>query len=1602
MKIGGGPRPTTQVGACPPPSAQSGGGPPLPNDGPNNLIARSDEQASAAHSQLHLAHQPSGIALYVDTGPHIPLDKLVELVKALQPPPALATRHLLEAITVAHPTAALWKDREELSNKTIFQGTLADVLSCLNDRAHMSGSAISRVMQLLNVSQPGLPLKCGLFLDTLAVIDVCNNNAPSCIARWKLNVPAAHLLFFPVHVDQNHWTLITVDVLRRSIEYFDSLAGDPPANTLGAVLRWLDRELPENLPWSTTVLRGTPQQNNLDDCGAYLLTSVELLARGLPAQFRGEHIVPARTRLAALLMNATSGVSPVQATPHVSQTAAASPLATKSRWSKPLRPRRVKQRRGARTHLTVATANIRTPSHLEPLFTAVIRPKDVDIVGVQEVKQWVGEVLEVVGYDYYGYHEVLEPTHDFDSNRHAGCGFFIKTDLRDRVVSLPSHSTANMGWIRLRSTRNDQRDRYICVFYGTCRSQGAEAADDGFHRLRSKIGFFQAKGEVIVLGDMNAHVGYTLGPNSLPTFDPSGEMLRSIVEDHNLVALNTQLFCRGTATRTESGSESVIDYILREKGAACAPGTIAPNCCVEDTFFGSDHRVVWTRMLDTSARNRATKSKWDVWEFRRLGCDVPWSEYADPLREEISLWSQWADSLTVPSAQATDDERAKFVNAVADSFSHSVILANEKHFTKTQVSVGCKPWWTPALEVLFEAKTCAYKALQCASADTGTNEQEQATLKEALRQTSRRLAHAIGEEKQAILTTHSEHVEGLFYDNMKNAKRPNHALYYRKIKQATGQQTHRSGVLLAADGTALTDKIEQAQRFGEFYEDLMSADPAPSDPIHAAAVHEEVEAVEAADHYIPELDGPITQEEMVSAQRTRLHNFKAGSPVDGLLPEMLKRHGPEPQDADEEHPFEFLTQALVRLFNIIYSLEVIPDAWKTAAICPIYKNKGPREECKNYRPISLLSVLGKMLDSIITTRLNDYLEEHDELSEHQWAFRKCRSAPDLIWTASEILERRREEGKKTFAAAVDIVKAYDCVWHDGLFVKLAQTGVKGKMWRVLRHWYQGTTSSVLVDGVQTAPFLTTRGVRQGACSSPDLYSTYIKDVVDALRDTGLGVWVEDVWVGILLYADDAILMANSEEELHAMMATMEKVAARWQYTLSHEKSSILVAGRGTSRYVPFAAFTFNKYPLTVEWVVRYLGVELATTGSWRQVCIRLRNAARTRFGMMAASGVHRRGYYAKTGARLYNAIVRPITDYGADVWIAPDALAASLEAVLNWAARTILGLHPQTPAVAALGELGWLPSRARWDELKLRRFHRFEAMNDEWLAKRIYIIRRQDWRDGRRRPNATPWCYEVADVAERVGFQNLWDDPVGVRRASTSDWRESVQAAVAVASQAEWRAGVAAKPTLHHYARIKSESSFESYLTLGTISQRHTMVRLRTGTLPLPATRHRWRDRSPEESVFAPLPLCDACGRPGPADEEHFLMVCPALDAERDELWRIIAAAVKCVPGVDYAAVLLSAVQTRTDLLFMKGSLPRGEGRPMPLEDCKEVQRAILTGVHSLWVAYKRASDAMDASAVTRRRLLSVPIDLPATEQGPASDFNNTLLALACPLACDC
>ena len=234
---------------------------------------------------------------------------------------------------------------------------------------------------------------------------------------------------------------------------------------------------------------------------------------------------------------------------------------------------------------------------------------------------------------------------------------------------------------------------------------------------------------------------------------------------------------------------------------------------------------------------------------------------------------------------------------------------------------------------------------------------------------------------------------------------------------------------------------------------------------------------------------------MVEKVITNLDSSKASGP-DCIPVVVLKNCEPE------------LSYILAKLFNKCLKESCFPDCWKVSSVVPVFKNVGERATAKNYRPVSLLSVVSKVFEKLVNNRIVDYLEKCGLFSDFQYGFRSSRSTADLLTVVSDRIARAFNRSGATRAVALDISKALH---------KLKSYGILGQIFGLISSFLSNRRLQVVLDGKSSQEHPVNAGVPQGSILGPTLFLLYINDLPD------------DVICNIAIYADDTTLYSKCDQ-----------------------------------------------------------------------------------------------------------------------------------------------------------------------------------------------------------------------------------------------------------------------------------------------------------------------------------------------------------------------------------------------------------------------------------------------------------------------------------------
>jgi exonuclease III len=271
---------------------------------------------------------------------------------------------------------------------------------------------------------------------------------------------------------------------------------------------------------------------------------------------------------------------------------------------------------------------------------------------------------------------------------------------------------------------------------------------------------------------------------------------------------------------------------------------------------------------------------------------------------------------------------------------------------------------------------------------------------------------------------------------------------------------------------------------------------------------------------------------------------------------------------EEVAPENPMAQAMFTLASVMFATGTIPENFLGSTVVPIFK-KGSQQDVGNYRGISLIEILMKVVTGVMARRMTTALEAADFFRREQGGFRRGEECIAQVIALYEICRRRRQCNMETWLFFADMMKAYDVVGHLAVLTKLKEAGVHGVMMEFFLGLYRNPRFRCKSKSGRSEWVDLMRGLRQGCGASPLLFLVFINDMMDAAERIGLGVDLprakkSDLQNGTvkrvigLLFADDSVSLAGTREELRQTVVLMQAWATVFGMKFGLTKCAVMV------------------------------------------------------------------------------------------------------------------------------------------------------------------------------------------------------------------------------------------------------------------------------------------------------------------------------------------------------------------------------------------------------------------------------------------------------------
>ena len=713
----------------------------------------------------------------------------------------------------------------------------------------------------------------------------------------------------------------------------------------------------------------------------------------------------------------------------------------------------------------------------------------------------------------------------------GGIVVWIRKDEGLNVNVWFCNSNSERVWVKVEA--GDRRVALCQVYLRTNKGRAHKHYLDNcalLEKLREEVEWFHARNYgVVLIGDFNAHTGneQVLGfSNHTHVQNNNGNLLVNFCKEMGLTCLNTMRWGDQEAEmptfRRDYGNgfvQSILDYAL-------VSGDVLPyiQSFQVHTDSGleldSDHASL---TLDISVtRSPSNLSTFNEHQLRQL---KKWKSYQTILEIRIKADSSFQDLETNDQERWLKQEMKTVGLSLTTPYKPSIK----------------RPTFSSLKLDRLGSEVRSARRTYFSSARSGRGRDENVRLKGIWAHLKKRYNAKIflhqlrlKRKARAILRTKGRKSQKLFWNLVGGSKK-------RKL-----------GIdVLEVDGEIISDVARKALMVEEFFIKKFKASRENPDPLSGdepSSQDDESSRLGTPDRVLSDQDSNMIQAE-ISMQELELNIkeldcTKAEGP-DGVTNGMINNL---PQVAKVK---------LLEIYNNVLISGCVPSDWRVGEVVLVLK-KNPPTKIENYRPITLISCISKLMTKILASRISAAAESSNILGPEQQGFRKGRCCEDNIFIINSILSKVQEKKLIAHLMFLDLKEAYDRVDRPTLYSKLKQLNFPDRFISFLKDYYCDDFITSSTAGTRTQKVYLSRGLRQGCNLSAILFIIYMSELGNRLRRAGVGIQLtQAILLSFLKFADDIVLFTTLWSDMMVLVRILERWCVDFKMSISVSKTKVV-------------------------------------------------------------------------------------------------------------------------------------------------------------------------------------------------------------------------------------------------------------------------------------------------------------------------------------------------------------------------------------------------------------------------------------------------------------
>lgn len=802
-------------------------------------------------------------------------------------------------------------------------------------------------------------------------------------------------------------------------------------------------------------------------------------------------------------------------------------------------------------------------------------------------------------------------------NNGGGTGILIKCGISYTVISRPPNiNSIETTIIKLASLSNEIL--IVAAYYTPSRNTPILDTNDLTEILKLKS---QPNSAIIIGGDLNAK--HSLWGNTKS--NPSGKQLFDWFNT-NCITQNLKLLHSDLPSYNAKDSNSYLDiFLVSDRINIDYDHHTYPN--LKTIEFESDHCAIELKISLNFRIPRQPPKRIPNYSA------INWPE----LNHELNLK---LDTLNIPTDRVlTKHEIDKIIQALQEILDNILL----QHVPLTTLNYSTQIPLPPNITNIIKFKNTLRRQLH-------RNRHSPA---------SQSIKSQVNNANTIIKQLIHIHYQNHWKSKLSNIKLNNNT--FKEINRITKRKPYNNIPTLIDPSTnnQIEQPAEKANLLGQTFQDINTKNTAIGDPWFTKIINEQIH------NYIEIQNSPLIKLSNTNLITSNEHCLNGNHSETLANPSQIK-HYINTRNNKKSAGFDKIpnyvlkklspsfTKTLTIIINSSYNISYFPAPWKLAIIAPINKKGKPPDHPSSYRHISLLSNISKIYEKFILEKIQSHCEEHSLIPNNQFGFRAFHSTTHAAVVLKTDITQKLNQKIPTVACLLDIEKAFDTTWIEGLTFKLIKLKFDPHLIKTIYSFLTGRYLKVRVDNTLSKSFSILAGVPQGSLLGPILYTLYTSDIPLPLTCP--------IPIKSLSYADDTIIYTSrrniktAEKELNNYLKQLSRYFNKWKIKVNTTKcESIIFKGskilsKGQKRNSKNLQIKHNNIRINQKKYIKYLGITLTEDlKPYQHIKTTIKK------GIAAYNSIKGiLNYNSKLQNKIklicYKQLIRPILTYGFPVW----------------------------------------------------------------------------------------------------------------------------------------------------------------------------------------------------------------------------------------------------------------------------------------------------------------------------------------------------------------